>query len=94
MEVKAAERAITEEHISYVTGMDQNFVPFVYIQLGSFRGSKAFWQLSDEQVQIGELILSDRIFSLLKKHQEICCKYDYTYIMNMFNWEPGHLGHT
>lgn len=28
-EVKAAERAITEEHISYVTGMDQSLLPSV-----------------------------------------------------------------
>lgn len=29
VEVKPAERAITEEHISYVTGMDQSLLPSV-----------------------------------------------------------------
>lgn len=30
VEAKTAERAITEEHISYVTGMDQSLAPSVY----------------------------------------------------------------
>lgn len=33
VEVKPAERAITEEHISYVTGMDQRLLPSVSMEL-------------------------------------------------------------